>query len=420
MKKYLFMIGVLLLPITANAANANIDITSSSDKVNTGSTITVTANVNSSSPIGYYEYTLDYDHNKLELTNGNSYNVEHANNGETKSFKKDFKFKVKESSSTKISVKSYDVSSYGSNESMSVTVKPLTINSANANNTSGKSDNNNLSSLEIDGYKLEPSFNKSTTSYIVDIEDDISDVNIIAKAENSNATVTGTGKHSLKTGNNRIEIVVTSESGKDKTYTIRINLKEKNPIIVKIDGKEYTVMKSIESLNKIKGYKVTKVRIDDKDVEALYSDTTNLTLVGLKDENGTAKLYIYDADNDSFVPYNELSSENISILPIKPIKKLSNYSLYTETIDNNDIDCYKISSSSKFCAIYAMNLTNGKKGWYLYDLEENTIQRYNDDINNFYKDKMKNTRKLIYILSGTTLLFGVMTIGFAIKSGRKR
>ena len=184
MKKYLFLIGLLLLPITANAASANIDLTASENKVSVGKTIIVTANVNSTTAIGYYEYTLDYDHDKLELINGRSYNIESADNANTKSFKKKFTFKVKNSGANKISVKSYAVSASGSNESMSVTVNPVSINSS-GQNTINSSDNNDLESLEIENYKLEPSFNKNTTNYIAKIEDSITEINIIAKAASS-------------------------------------------------------------------------------------------------------------------------------------------------------------------------------------------------------------------------------------------
>ncbi len=420
MKKKLLLLGFLLLfPITANAANAKIDLSVSNTSVSLGNNITVTANVNSDSPIGYYEYTLDYDHSKLELTSGNSYNTDRANNGETKSFKKEFKFKVKDSSSTKISVKSYAVSTYRSEESMSVTVNPVYINSSN-HNGSNTSDDNYLASLSIDGYSLEPAFKKNTTSYILKIEDDIDEINIKATASSKNASITGDGKRTIKQGENRIEIVVTSESGNDRTYTIKVTLTEKNPIKFKIDGKEYTVVKNIESFNKLEGYEIKKIKIDNKDVQALYNKVSKITLVALKDENGKTALYMYDGNSDTYSPYNEISGEKLSILPLTNNKKLSNYSLYTETINNNDIDCYKISSNSNYCVIYGMNVKTGEEGFYIYDLKENTIQKYNYDLDEYYQEKIKNTKVLIYILSSTTLLFGIMTIIFAVKSNKRR
>ena len=92
MKKYLFILMAVLFPINIHAASANIDISTSKADPGVNDNITVTANVNSSVPIGYYEYTLDYNHDMLRLVSGNSYNVEKANNSNTKSFKNKYRF----------------------------------------------------------------------------------------------------------------------------------------------------------------------------------------------------------------------------------------------------------------------------------------------------------------------------------------
>ena len=137
-------------------------------------------------------------------------------------------------------------------------------------------------------------------------------------------------------------------------------------------------------------------------------------------ENGRIKLFIYDSNAKTYSIYNEITSDSISILPVKTDEVLKNYEPYTELINDNKITCYKISSSSKFCTLYAMDIATGEKDWYTYDLELKTIQRYTEDINNYNKEKEKDTSILIYILSGTTLLFGITTIAFAIRSARKR
>lgn len=418
MKKYLFIISLLLLlPFTVNAASADIDLKATPTKASVGSTITVDVNINGSTAIGSYEYTLDYDHSKLELVEGKSYNFEHANSNNVKSFNKEFKFKVKANGASKISVKSYAVTNYSGNENLSVTVNPVSINSSGSSN---QSDNNYLSNLEIEGYSLEPKFSKNTNNYILKIDDEIGSIKIKATPENNKASVIGAGERNLKVGDNRIEITVTSESGKDKTYTIKVTLSEQNPIKVTIDDKEYTVMRKIESYSDMKNYKLMKIKIDDQTVEALYNDKTGFTLILLKDTNGKTAFYKYDEGEKEYTKYYELKSDTLSVLPISADKKLKGYTLYKETIDDSLIECYKISSSSEFCAIYAINLADGEKDWYIYDITNNTLQRYNSDISDYYKEKMDSTVTLIYILSATTLLFGIMTISFAVKSGKKR
>ena len=67
-----------------------------------------------------------------------------------------------------------------------------------------------------------------------------------------------------------------------------------------------------------------------------------------------------------------------------------------------------------------MNLKTGEKGWYSYNKKEETIQKYNTDIEDYYKEKIQNTKVLIYILSGTTLIFGISTIVLAIKRNKRK
>lgn len=417
MKKYLFIFMAVLFPINIHAASANIDISTSKTDPGVNDSITVTANVNSNSPIGYYEYTLDYNHNMLRLVNGNSYNVEKANNNNTKSFKKEFKFKVTSQGTSKISAKSYAVTDTKDN-SLSVKVNPATINAKASNKTS--SSNNYLSSLEIEGYKLNPNFNKNTTSYNLTIQDDISEINVIAKAEDNKATVNGAGKQTIKIGDNKIELVVVADNGDEKNYNILVKLEKPKTITVKVDDKDYTIINKLDNIDIPDTYKKDKIKIDNQEIEALYSDKTKLTLVALKDEDGNTTLFIYDSNKNTYEPYNVIITEKITFMPVATDKSIEGYTKYTETVNGIELNCYKTSSDSKYCIVYGNNLKTDNEGWYVYDLKENTIQRYNEDMENFYKDKIKNTRVLIYILSATTLLFGITTIAFAVKSTKKR
>ena len=79
---------------------------------------------------------------------------------------------------------------------------------------------NTLSSLSITGGTISPAFNSNTTSYTATI--DATSVTINATATDSKSKVTGTGKKNLNYGTNTFNIVVTSESGTTKTYTIKV------------------------------------------------------------------------------------------------------------------------------------------------------------------------------------------------------
>lgn len=420
MKKYLFLISILLLmpSIVYASNNATIDVTSSKENVSVGDTITATVTISSDTPIGYYSYTLDYNPNKFKLLSASSYVVNSPNDSTTKKIKKDFKLKVIDKGTSKISVKSYTITSFSDENKINVKVNPVTISTEGLIST--YSNNNYLSVLKIDNYKLTPTFNKKTLNYKLNLNSDVDKINIIAKAESDKASVTGDGEISLLEGENKVEITVTSESGKEKTYTILITVKDENPIKVNINDEEYTLVKNISALDIPEGYKAVKIKINSEEVGALYSDTTKYTLVGLKDENGNIRLYIYDEDNDTYTLYNEIVFNKISFLPLKTNETLEGFQTYNETINKVDLECYKLSSNSDYCIIYGMNINTGEKGWYSYNKKEESIQKYSNELFNVNNEKIKNSKILIYILSATTLIFGITTITLAIKKSKNK
>jgi len=57
----------------------------------------------------------------------------------------------------------------------------------------------------------------------LNVDESISEINIIAEAEVNSATVTGTGKKAVQTGLNTFNIEVTAEDGTKRTYVIAVN-----------------------------------------------------------------------------------------------------------------------------------------------------------------------------------------------------
>ncbi len=88
--------------------------------------------------------------------------------------------------------------------------------------TKEASNNNNLSSLDAGGLILTPEFHKSNTLYRLTVENNINSINIEGIAEDINATVDGNNIYMLSVGQNIVQLLVTSESGIDKSYAIVI------------------------------------------------------------------------------------------------------------------------------------------------------------------------------------------------------
>lgn len=87
----------------------------------------------------------------------------------------------------------------------------------------GKSSNNYLKKLEIEGYNLNPEFNSQEDNYVIYVKNR-SKVNVIAEAEDSKAKIEGDGIVDISK-ENIININVIAENGNLKVYTIKIENK---------------------------------------------------------------------------------------------------------------------------------------------------------------------------------------------------
>ena len=86
--------------------------------------------------------------------------------------------------------------------------------------------NNKLSDLSVDGYSLTPTFDLYNNNYDLIVENEVSGITVSGSLVDSLASVDGLGYHELEVGNNRIDIVVTAQSGAENVYTINVVRKE--------------------------------------------------------------------------------------------------------------------------------------------------------------------------------------------------
>ena len=103
--------------------------------------------------------------------------------------------------------------------------------------TNKKSSNANLSNLGIKPNDFS-GFKPTITTYNVTVSEDVEEINVYATAQDSKATVSGTGKKQLESGKNTVSVVVTAEDGTSKTYTININKSGNAKNNTKIDNQD--------------------------------------------------------------------------------------------------------------------------------------------------------------------------------------
>ena len=421
MKKTLFkytsiLLGTftLLAPIIANAASAKITVRANTNNIKIGQTVKITYKISSSTPLGAWDYQLTTPSNfSLEGCNNDwlAHQIGFIYNNNTKSASVTCTFKATKNGKGTFSVKNYEVDAFDEHTmGTTVTSTTVTVASSTKEETTSKeySSNNKLKSLSIEGYKLDPSFKSNTTTYSVELENNIDKIKIKATKEDSKASISGDGEVKVSEGNNKIEIKVTAENGDVKTYTINAYVKEKDPIKIKIDSDEFNVIRKASDLKSPNSsYKETTVNIENEEVPALNSDITKYTLVGLKDKDGNINLYIYNEKDKSFTLYKELTFKNITIYIIDDTSKIPT-DLKKEEIEINKekVIAYKIKD--EFYLIYGMNIETGETSLYQYDTKENTLQRY---INN---DTKKEKKSKNYYLYGIIILGIILVITYLV------
>lgn len=266
--------------------------------------------------------------------------------------------------------------------------------------------NNYLTNLNIEGYTLSPSFNKDTLEYEVELEPGTEKININAALESKKSKLKGIGEVTVAEGINTINVIVTAENGNERIYKIIAKVAEKDPINIKINGKKYTVVKKRELIETKNGYEETVVSIENFNIPALYNDITKVTLIGVKDENGEITLVSYDSKTGEYNLYQEYTFDLMNLYIHE--SKDNQYEKQELRINETKVTGYKLEGMKDYYLLYATNTVTGYEGYYLYDVKENSVQRYNttllDNINN-KKDKYLTVIIVLSSVCFLTMLF---------------
>lgn len=180
---------------------------------------------------------------------------------------------------------------------------------------SNKSNNTNLKELKVEGFEL----NKiDDNHYSLNVNNSVKSINVLATAEDNNATVNGIGLHELNVGKNEINLEVVAQNGNIKTILLSVNRNDKLTIN---DLKEVINNKDIE------------------DIEILIDNDTTITkeyLKLIKESKRTVIFSYYNEDNKKMYSWivngkkiDKLLDINTSIglnkNNVKIIKRVSNY-----------------------------------------------------------------------------------------------
>lgn len=426
--KYLVVLfSLLLVPVyNVNASSASISC-SSAGTVTVGNKITVTFTGNYS---GDNRDMLIWRAGSIEWTSSNL-NADFTPSAvaEDSTLSKSYTFTATNVGTATVRLVNVDVSDgdqligpAGVSNSCTINVvapepsSDSNVSSSNSSSTSsnddvvGKNSDNSLKSLSIEGADLIPKFDKDTLEYNVELSNDTKKIKINAEVNDDKSSISGIGEREVKEGQNKIEIVVTAENGATRTYVINAYVKEKDPVIIKISSKNYTVLRKLDGIKMPKNFELSKIKIDKDEVQSYYNKKLNLNLVALKNDVGDINLYIYD--NDSYTIYSTISSNDLELIIVeldKNTKVPNNYKKTSFKYNDIEVQGYAFKENSDFKLIYAVNVEDGKKGFYTYDIKQKTLQRYYDDSMESYDDIVEKC-KLAFLVIGVFIVFLIIII----------
>ncbi len=404
MKKNILKIGVMLISLFISLTKVNaasFNISASTTNPTKGSTVTLTIKGNdvtgrfniSSSNSGVVAVSED----RAWIEN-NTYSI---------------KLSAINTGSATITVTPSGVSD-GSGNPANLKAKSIKINVTAPRE---KSNDNNLKSLNVTGFELSPEFDKDVQVYLATVPEGTKNIEIKATANSPYATVTGAGNIELEEGSNAINIVVKSETGIEKIYTINIDVKDENPIEVTVNDRNYTVVKLKEHLTKPDTFEESTITIEGYEIPVFINDKADITLVGLKNEDGVIKLFEYK--DGKYSKYNEMNLNHILLIPV-PLDKELDFNKGKVNINGEEIDCYKINDNSDFVIINAKSLSDGNASYYLYDTENNTVIRYDEELISASKETLKLYSYVIIAFASTSFLMLIIIICLLHSSKKKQ
>ena len=311
---------------TALAANGKL--TFSDPSVTVGNEFSVTMKITSTSEeaLGGADVTLSYDPSAIEFLSGTNASggagsvrlLGSMESTDTKVFSFTLKFKALQAGSSKITVSTQEV--YDIN-TQSVTMDHVGNSTVTVNPLATYSTDASLKSLKVSPGNLVPEFSPEVESYTLEVGGDVDKIAVSAQTNDDKAKLVITGHSDLKIGENPVSCKVTAEDGQTvKTYQIMVNKSETIP----------------EETGEVEG--------------------------GLVD--GTQLIG---------------SSVSLTILPLESgVTVPEGFEAGTVDINGQTVDCWVLASSEsdyQYCIFYGQD-QNGEKGFYRYDLEKKTLQRY--------------------------------------------
>lgn len=410
----LFVALVMVLALTTPISwAASCTVTFSDPTVTQGNNVTISVKVSGS--VAAATIWMNYDQRYLQFVSGSlgggsggggSVLMDYAyDSGGAGSMSFSMTFKALKTGKTTISCTSYDIVD-GNGDALVADMGWSTV-TINAPYTA--SGNNNLSSLSISPGTLSPGFSAGTTSYSASVSNSTTSVAVSATAADGKARVAVWGNTGLSVGNNTITVQVTAENGSKKTYTITVNraagstggntggsapapddtpspsptaTPEPQVTVTLPDDTQLPVSNQLpEGVSVPAGFEQSQLEVDGQTLPTAVHKEGGLVAVYLAgDEGHPAGFYFYNEKTREVQAMTPVAMSTGKLTLVDLPQELVVPEGYTSTLmelggQQHTVLVPDDTEEPNHYIVYAMD-EEGKLGLYLYDVEQESFQRY--------------------------------------------
>jgi hypothetical protein len=150
-------------------------------------------------------------------------------------------------------------------------------------------------------------------------------------------------------------------------------------MMVQVDGVNYYINSNFSEAAVPRGFEAVNTQMDGKSVRAMYQEISGQYLYYLEDTNGNSDYFLYSTEDGSFSATEiiEIKSDLCIYLMNYEDKEgfLTDFQETTINVGGKVFTAWNKISDSDYYLVYGLS-SDGSKGYYQYDILEETYQRY--------------------------------------------
>lgn len=289
-----------------------------------------------------------------------------------------------------------------------------------------KSSNNALASLTVSAGELAPAFDPTITDYTLSLPLRTNKITFTATPSDSKATVQGDGEVALRSGENKVAVVVTAEDGSAKTYNITVKVAREPTVFFSLNGESLGVMQDTDGVTPPAGFSPTTVPYSGEELPAWTNAAGQMLLYLVNQDTLAAGFYLYDEAEGVQSPYLPIVyGATTYVYTGVPAEKESIPGLTLCDVEafGHILKGWKYEDASlqDFCVLYLMD-AGGNYGCHTYDSQSGTLQRFSGAVFTDDGRTMRVPMLYVYIAGGAAavlLLLVIILAAVCISRGKK-